>query len=406
MSTFRKTTVLRRRGDKGLRVILLIAIPFLYFIVFSGYRAKLTIFSAKYESEELRVIQDKIFPPPFNIFENIGEYSIPVKFPDNLPPNLQEIVNEGWKNHSFNMYLSDLISLERKLPDYRSEYCKTLSSIPQLNSYRDNLPSTSVIIIFYNEGWSSLLRSVHSVLNRSPPSLITEVILVDDASTYGEDCVRIKITVTFIRTFELAGFLKKPLDDYVSHLPKVKILRAEKREGLIRARLRGAAIAKGKVLTFLDAHIECTDGWLEPLLDRIAANYRNVVCPVITVINPMTFEFHYQPDPKLIQIGGFNTKLMFTWIEIPEREHKRRKNPSEPIQSPTMAGGLFSIDKEFFYELGGYDPGFDIWGCENLELSFKTWMCGGNLEIIPCSIVGHIFRTKPVVEVANLLFIK
>ncbi|KAF8788638.1 putative polypeptide like protein [Argiope bruennichi] len=240
-----------------------------------------------------------------------------------------------------------------------SKLFKTLTIHPDLSSlkllcqeekYDDDLPPTSVIICFHNEAWSVLLRTVHSVLDRSPPHLIEEVILVDD--------------------FSDLPHLGRPLEDYFLHQPKVKIIRARRREGLIRARLMGAAVAKAPILTYLDSHCECALGWLEPLLQRIANNWTTVVCPVIDVIDDETFEYHFRESGE-VNVGGFDWNLQFSWHAMPEREHKRRNHTWDPVWSPTMAGGLFSINKKFFERLGTYDSGFDIWGGENLELSFK-----------------------------------
>lgn len=60
-------------------------------------------------------------------------------------------------------------------------------------------------------------------------------------------------------------------------------------------------------------------------------------------------------------------------VLIPQREHDRRKNDkSEPLRNPVISGGLFSIDKEYFIELGSYDEEMFFWGGDNLELSFKV----------------------------------
>uniref|UniRef100_A0A8C3E790 Polypeptide N-acetylgalactosaminyltransferase n=1 Tax=Corvus moneduloides TaxID=1196302 RepID=A0A8C3E790_CORMO len=322
-----------------------------------------------------------------------------------------ERVDQAYRENGFNIFVSDKISLNRSLPDIRHPNCKN-------KLYLEKLPNTSVIIPFHNEGWSSLLRTVHSVLNRSPPELVAEIVLVDD--------------------FSDREHLKKRLEDYMAQFPNVRILRTKKREGLIRTRMLGASVAIGDVITFLDSHCEANVNWLPPLLDRIARNRKTIVCPMIDVIDHDHFGYETQAGDAMR--GAFDWEMYYKRIPIPPELQK--PDPSDPFESPVMAGGLFAVDRKWFWELGGYDAGLEIWGGEQYEISFKlqvnsqlltlecvlvfwekseqafaavsvgrlspflsgaswflcsadfieVWMCGGRMEDIPCSRVGHIYR--------------
>lgn len=279
------------------------------------------------------------------------------------PFSIQEM-DDKFKLNQFNIVASDLIPLNRSLPDVRLEECKT-------KTYPKHLPKTSIVIVFHNEAWTTLLRTIWSVINSSPRDLLQEIILVDDAST--------------------RKYLGEELEAYVKTvLVPVRVIRVGNRSGLVKARLLGAKYVKGEIITFLDSHCECNKGWLEPLLSRIVLNRRTVVSPIIDIISDKTFEYKNASDKIW---GGFTWRLFFKWNKVPERELIRRKNDSTmPLRTPAIAGGLFSVDKDYFYELGSYDEGMEIWGGENLELSFRVWMCGGVLEIVTCSRVGHVFR--------------
>nr|CUU99377.1 hypothetical transcript [Hymenolepis microstoma] len=274
----------------------------------------------------------------------------------------------------YNSYACNRTALDRSLGHRPAKECLAIK-------YPPNLPTASVILIFFNEPFRLIIRTAFSIVNRTPPAYLKEVILLDDGSTQSD------------LLEPMSTFVKQNWPDGV-----VRIVRLPERTGLIRARLEGAKAATGDVLIFLDAHCEVTFRWIEPLLYRIQQKPDAVVCPAIANIDRFTLKFfrtdvRYAEDGWLsLRVGSFAWDGMYIFEHPPRRSVIKRASNADPIESLTMPGGLFAMNRKYFFDLGGYDEGMEIWGGENLEISFRIWQCGGSLEFTPCSTVGHVYR--------------
>lgn len=163
--------------------------------------------------------------------------------------------------------------------------------------YPEDLPAASIIICFYNEHLPTLLRTIHSILDRTPSHYLEEIILIDDYSDLND----------------LHSNLTKYINKNKEVKRRVTLLKTERREGLIRARMFGARKTTGEVLIFLDSHVEVNVDWIQPLLARIKENRTNVAIPVIDIINADTFTYTSSPLVR----GGFNWGLHFKWENLP-----------------------------------------------------------------------------------------
>lgn len=224
-----------------------------------------------------------------------------------------------FNKYGMNLRLSNELPLNRSLPDFRLPECKVLSYPVR------EFPKVSIIIIYYNEPLSTLVRNVVSVFNRTPRHLLGEIVLVDDKSSMEE-----------------LKFLDEHLDQLsAADRALVRIVHRDVHNGIVGARTRGAEESKYNIIVFLDSHGEVCDGWLEPLLDRIHGDSKRVVVPHIRGIEYKTLEL--SPGPMWPPAkGSFNWRLSFTIVPANmKKDLDPKKNPHiSPILSPVMPGEL------------------------------------------------------------------
>jgi len=233
-----------------------------------------------------------------------------------------------------------------------------------------SLPHVSLVIPYLNETWYHVSNTVASMIDYSPMDLVDEILFIDDGNSEGW----------------------KFHDELKALHPKIRIHRNEERQGLIRSKVIGAALIKSPVLFFMEPHCIVQRNWLEPLLEQLtlSTDHGTLVMPTLDIIPEDNFRRY---NPASHQIGGFDWTLTFNWMAQIEKRNKSYVYPS-PYWTPALSGGIFGIWRDFWEKSGTYDVNMTEWGGEHIEMSLRTWRCGGRIEIVPCSRMGHVFRNK------------
>eukprot|EP00928_Gymnodinium_smaydae_P032407 TRINITY_DN23481_c0_g2_i1.p1 TRINITY_DN23481_c0_g2~~TRINITY_DN23481_c0_g2_i1.p1 ORF type:complete len:536 (-),score=133.58 TRINITY_DN23481_c0_g2_i1:91-1698(-) len=229
------------------------------------------------------------------------------------------------------------------------------SSSAWLQVPADGKIRTMSIVMAAHSEHRYMKRTLDSIYETTPGSILKEIIVVDDASD-------------------------PPLADSLrAAYPDVTFLRHDTRQGLIKSKIRGGNMATADMIMFLDAHVKPEPRWAEPILRHMNVNYRRVVVPLIPILDG---------DTWVTNNNAVGVKMMFDWSL-----HFSWFDDGNDLV-PCMSGGLFGITRQWWHESGEYDYGMRMWGAENIEQSIRVWLCGGEIYVARDSRVAHVFRPK------------
>ncbi len=209
------------------------------------------------------------------------------------------------------------------------------------------LPLVSLIIPVKNEGNNvrTTVESAFGVKTLHP----FEIVVVDDGST-DRGC----------------EFLYDLQDKPVTLLTTSGV-------GAARARNVGAEHARGEFFIFCDAHLYFQDFWLDHLIGVLKSGLADAVSPGIASTH----------RPNLVGYGQtLNRTLGVQWLQ----------NIAVPSPVAILPGGCLAIGRTTFFDVGGFDRGFQVWGFEDVELSIKLWLFGYTCYVLPSVKVLHLFR--------------
>lgn len=244
----------------------------------------------------------------------------------------------------------------RRMPTARTVPFFELDAAPEALTWE---PQTISVVLPCAEEREYAVNTVKAVFKTTPLHILHEIIVVDDGSH--------------------PPLSKKHLTKKVREQYRVKIVRHNQTQGLIRAKKSGGDAATGDIVVFFDCHVAPQERWYVDFLQLIGENYRRMVVPQITSLDVDTWTQKGE--------GGGMSQCYVTW------DGDFKWGGSGDRYMAMLSGGLAGLSKRWWEESGGYDDEMMGWGGENIDQGVRMWLCGGEIVAAPGAQVAHMWRT-------------
>ncbi len=201
------------------------------------------------------------------------------------------------------------------------------------------------IVIPTRDRRASVVRALQAILADVTPASGCEVIVVDNGSTDGTGAAVADVMAT-------------------SRLP-IRLV-SETRPGRAIACNTGASVARGRILILLDDDMEPQPGWLEAHLAAHARPDVAVMGAVPTASRPRTATGRYLADRFDRHLAKLASSGIGTFRDV--------------------YTGDFSLERERFLAIGGFDPTFSTYGNEDGDLAIRLGAAGVPIVFAPDAV--------------------